>query len=89
MREPGCVLAPGAGPALGGGVAAHERASSGLSRPCPGPSGFNTVVLLKGAPPPPPPGLAPPVSKPPPGFCRLLPGPSPVCVPSTTAAAKA
>lgn len=48
------------------------------------PSGFSAVVLLKGTPPPPPPGLVPPVSKPPPGFSGLLPGPHPACVPSPT-----
>uniref|UniRef100_A0A8C4FHL3 Zinc finger protein 598, E3 ubiquitin ligase n=1 Tax=Catagonus wagneri TaxID=51154 RepID=A0A8C4FHL3_9CETA len=64
-----------------------------LGGPCPPrtppPPGFNAVVLLKGAPPPPPPGLVPPVSKPPPGFSRLPPSPSPICVPSTTATGRA
>lgn len=55
----------------------------------PPPAGFNAVVLLKGTPPPPPPGLVPPVSKPPPGFSGLLPGPHPACVPSTATTTKA
>ncbi|XP_059548707.1 E3 ubiquitin-protein ligase ZNF598 isoform X3 [Myotis daubentonii] len=63
-----------------------------LGGPClprmPPPPGFSTVVLLKGTPPPPPPGLAPQVSKPPPGFSGL-PSPNPACVPSTTTTTKA
>lgn len=45
------------------------------------------MVLLKGTPPPP--GLAPPVSKPPPGFSGLPSSPHTACVPSTTTTTKA
>lgn len=55
------------------------------------PTGFNTVVLLKGTPSPPPlpPGLVPPISKPPPGFSSFLPSSHSACVPSPTTTMKA
>lgn len=55
---------------------------------CATPTGFNTVVLLKGTPPPPPPGLVPAVSKPPPGFSSLLPSPHSACIPTTATTTK-
>ncbi|XP_069920231.1 E3 ubiquitin-protein ligase ZNF598 isoform X8 [Oryctolagus cuniculus] len=51
--------------------------------------GFNSALLLKSTLPPPPPGLAPPVSKPPPGFSGLLPGPHLPCVPGPATTMKA